>query len=202
MRLPPREFRALTLRVHDVLHDVPLEDAWVMRLPGGGPGRGMQELAALFSAAAGSAPRAVQWLFRLRWRLGRWFGWDAPRPAWAAETFADRLSPGDRARSEAAPGTPDGRLKLLYRFDDEQLSELRNGTVHAFLSLSLRPAPEGYLGYLAVYVRPVQRFTRLYMAAIAPFRRLVVYPAIVRGVERAWAERFGPGVPQPTVPPG
>jgi hypothetical protein len=40
------------------------------------------------------------------------------------------------------------------------------------------------------------------MAAIAPFRRLIVYPAIVRGVEHGWAERFGPGIPQPTVPPG
>jgi len=31
----------------------------------------------------------------------------------------------------------------------------------------------------------------LYMAAIAPFRRLVVYPAIIRRVQRAWAERYG-----------
>jgi hypothetical protein len=28
------------------------------------------------------------------------------------------------------------------------------------------------------------------MTAIAPFRRLVVYPAIIRKVQRAWAERY------------
>ena len=89
------------------------------------------------------------------------------------------------------PGTPDGRLSLLYRFEDEQLSERRNGTVHAFSSLSMRPTPGGYLVYLAVYVRPVHRGTGLYMMAIAPFRRLFVYPAIIRNVQRAWAERYG-----------
>src|SRR5207237_7426696 len=93
--------------------------------------------------------------------------------------------------STAAPGTPDGRLSLLYRFGDEQLSELRNATVHAFSSLSIRPTPGGYLAYWAIYVQPAHRFTRLYMRAIAPFRRLVVYPAIIRKVQRPWAERYG-----------
>ena len=71
------------------------------------------------------------------------------------------------------------------------MSELRNATVHAFASLSIRPTPGGYLAYLGVFVQPVHRFTRLYMTAIAPFRRLVVYPAIIRQMQRAWAERYG-----------
>ena len=102
-----------------------------------------------------------------------------------------RLSPADRAASLAAPGTPDGPFNLLYRFEDEQLSELRNATVHAFASLSIRPTPGGYLAYLGVFVRPVHRFTRLYMGAIVPFRRLVVYPAIIRKMQSVWAERYG-----------
>jgi hypothetical protein len=109
----------------------------------------------------------------------------------AGGSCIDRLSPADHARSRAVPGTPDGRFRLLYRFEDEQLSELRNATVHAFLSLSIRPAPGGYLAYLAVFVQPVHRWTGLYMRGIAPFRRLVVYPAIIRQVQRAWAERHG-----------
>ncbi len=96
----------------------------------------------------------------------------------------------DRAQSAVAPGTADGRLTFLYLFEDEQLSELRNATVHAFSSLSIRQTPEGYLAYWAIYVQPVTRFTRLYMTAIAPFRRLVVYPAIIRKVQRARAERY------------
>ena len=100
-------------------------------------------------------------------------------------------TPADRAQSLVAPGTPDGSFRLLYRFEDEQLSELRNATVHAFASLSIRQTPGGYLAYLGVFVQPVHRFTRLYMGAIAPIRRLVVYPAIIRKVQRAWAERYG-----------
>ena len=72
-----------------------------------------------------------------------------------------------------------------------QLSERRNATVHAFSSLSIWPTTDGYVAYWAIYVRPVHRVTGLYMRVIAPFRRLVVYPAIIRKVERAWTERYG-----------
>ena len=68
---------------------------------------------------------------------------------------------------------------------------MKTATVHAFVSLSIRPTPGGYLAYAGVFVKPVHRFTRLYMGAIAPFRRLVVYPAVARKVQRAWAERYG-----------
>ena len=196
MRVSTREFRARDLRVHEILRDVPLEDVWALRLRGGGAGRTVEELRAVFADAMRAAPAPVQALFRLRTALGRCFGWDRSRREWEAETYARRLGAGGRATPAApatidASGTPDGRLTVVYRDDAELLSELRNATVHGFLSLSMRPAPGGYLGYLAVFVRPVSRFTWAYMTAIAPFRRFVVYPALVRGVERAWAERFG-----------
>ena len=191
MRIDLAEFRACPLRVHALLHDVPIEDVWKIRLAGGGTGRTIQDVRAIFIEGVEAAPRVVKWLFRLRGRLGGLFGWDRERPAWSAESFADRLSVEDRARSTAVPGTPDGRLSLLYRFDNEQLSEKRNATVHAFSSLSIRQTPDGYVAYLAIYVKPVHRFTGLYMKAIAPFRRLIVYPAIIRNVQRAWAERYG-----------
>jgi len=191
MRIDPSEFRACPLRVHALLHDVPLEDVWAIRLPGGGAGRTIQDLRAVLTAGVETAPRIVKGLFGLRWRIGSLFGWDQERPVWSIESYVHRLSEDDRAKSTAAPGTPDGRFNLLYQFEHEQLSELRNATVHAFLSLSIRPAPGGYLAYLAVYVKPVHQFTSLYMRAIAPFRRLVVYPAIIRKVQRAWVERYG-----------
>jgi hypothetical protein len=190
MRIGPRDFRARPLRVHALLHDVPLEDAWAVPLSGGGAGRTIQDLRAVMVAGREGAPVLVQGLFRLRGCIGALFGWDHQRPAWNAESFADRLSPADRAQSLVAPGTPDGQFALLYRFEDEQLSELRNATVHAFLSLSIRETPGGYLAYVGVFVQPVHRFTRLYMGAIAPFRRLVVYPAIIRKMQSAWAERY------------
>ena len=185
------EFRARPLRVHALLHDVPLEDVWAIPLRGGGAGRTIEEVRAAFIAAVTAPPPVVKWLFRLRGGIGALLGWDQQRPAWSAESYVNRLTAADRARSTAAPGTPDGRLSLLYRFEDEQLSERRNATVHAFSSLSLRQTPDGYLVYLAIYVQPVHRFTRVYMRVIAPFRRLIVYPAIIRNVQRAWAERHG-----------
>ncbi len=157
MRIDPGEFRARPLRVHALLDDVPLEDVWAIRLVGGGAGRTIQDVRTVFIAAVEAAPPVVKGLFRLRGRIGALLGWDQQRLAWTAESYVHRLSPADRARSMVAPGTPDGRLSLLYRFEDEQLSELRNATVHAFSSLSIRQTSEGYLAYLAIYAQPVHR---------------------------------------------
>ena len=190
MRLDPDEFRARALRVHALLHDVPLEDAWAVPLSGGGAGRTVQDVREVMLVGRETAPALVRGLFGLRRRIGALLRWDDRRPAWDDQSYADRLSPEDRARSLVAPGTADGHFRILYRFEDEQLSELRNATVHAFASLSIRQTPGGYLAYLGVFVQPVHRFTRLYMGAIAPFRRLVVYPAIIRKVQSAWAERY------------
>lgn len=191
MRIDPGEFRARPLRVHALLYDVPLEDAWVVPLSGGGAGCTVQELRAVMLAGRAAAPAVVQGLLGLRRCIGAFFGWDHERPAWNADSYANRLSLADRAESLVAPGTRDGNFRLLYRFEHEQLSELRNATVHAFVSLSIRPTPGGYLAYVGVFVKPVHRFTRLYMGAIAPFRRLIVYPAVIRKIQSAWAERYG-----------
>lgn len=42
---------------------------------------------------------------------------------------------------------------------------------------------------MAGLVQPDGPFGRLYMAGIAPFRHLIVYPALTRQWERAWRER-------------
>jgi hypothetical protein len=41
---------------------------------------------------------------------------------------------------------------------------------------------------MAALVRPNGLFGRLYMASIAPFRYLVIYPALTRRWERAWPD--------------
>jgi len=47
-----------------------------------------------------------------------------------------------------------------------------------------------YQGQMAVYVKPRGRFGAAYMALIRPFRRRVVYPALMRQIERAWNARL------------
>ena len=192
MRIDPGEFRSRTLRVHELLQDVPLHDVWAIQLRGGGAGRTIHDLRPLFTFAGLQEGNPVlKALFSLRTRLGTLFGWEQQRPTWGAESYVHRLTPMDRAQSVVAPGTPEGPFTTLYVFEQEQLSEVRNATVHAFLSLSMRQARGGYLAYWAIYVKPVSRFTALYMAAIAPFRHVLVYPAIIRSVQLAWAQRYG-----------
>jgi hypothetical protein len=80
---------------------------------------------------------------------------------------------------------------LLYGLERESVSEIRNATVHAFSVGALDPTAGGYTLYWAVYVRPVGRVTRVYMALIDPFRRMLVYPAILRGLHDAWVAKYG-----------
>jgi Protein of unknown function (DUF2867) len=192
MRIDPCEFRSRTLRVHEFLQDVPLQDVWAIQLHGGGAGLTIHDLRPLFTFAGLQAVHpVVKGLFGLRAQLGTLLGWDQQRPTWSAASYVHRLTTTDRAQSVVPPGTPEGPFRLLYVFEHEQLSELRNATVHAFSSLSMERAQGGDLAYWAIYVQPVSRFTVLYMTAIAPFRRFLVYPAIIRQVQRAWAERYG-----------
>ncbi len=44
----------------------------------------------------------------------------------------------------------------------------------------------GYTGQMAVLVKPNGRLGAAYMAAIMPFRYLVVYPPLMREIGRDW----------------
>ncbi len=191
MRAQPAEFRELDLRCHALLSDVPLHDVWAIPLNGGGPGRSIQDARAiLFDDRRPSTNVVVRGLFALRWALGRAFGWDDERHDPPGVSYVHRVAEADRAQSQVPPGTREGAFRVLYVLGDEALSELHNATVHAFLALALRPSPGGYTLYLAVYVKPVSRFSTTYMALIDPFRRLVVYPALGRHAQRRWSRTY------------
>lgn len=75
----------------------------------------------------------------------------------------------------------------VYQEPEEQLSRISNRTVTAFLHVSLvdrRPR-------LAVYVRPNGWLGRGYLRLIEPFRRWVVYPALLAAGGRAAARLAG-----------
>ena len=79
----------------------------------------------------------------------------------------------------------------MYRFENEQLLELINRTVHAAALSALVETTTAYRFYLAIYVRGVSRFTPFYMAVINPFRKMIVYPSLLRGVRARWDQAFG-----------
>jgi hypothetical protein len=191
VRIDPTEYRGLELRAHTLLADVPLHDVWAVDLPGGRPGVTVEDLRAIASAERlGDANVAVRLLFRLRSWLGGLFDWDRQPEPDDAESFIHRLSEADRSGSRVAPGTRDGPFQLLYVSSREAVSEIRNATVHAFSVYALVERAGGYRLYWAIYVRPVGPLTVWYMGLIDPFRRWIIYPAVLRALARGWARHF------------
>jgi len=145
---------------------------------------------------ANGESRATRALFSIRYRLGGWFGWDdAPRPLaiphGTETTLSARLPEDLRNTAATGPDLSSYGFLPLYRTDVEWAAELSNRTVHAVMHLAWVDKGEGrYQGQMGVYVKPRGSLGQAYMAAIAPFRHLVVYPALMRQVERAWNARM------------
>ncbi|MEE9207325.1 MAG: DUF2867 domain-containing protein [Gemmatimonadota bacterium] len=191
-RIESGEYEQLPLRAHTLLKQVPLHDVWRVDLPGGGPNRTVEDIRVLLARlrASGELNWGVRGLFRMRSLLGVLFRWDRADSEEYASPYNSRLTPEDRRESLVRPGTVDGPFRVLYVRAHESLGEIRNATVHAFLAMALRPTETGYRLYWAIYVRPVGLISPLYMAAIDPFRRLFVYPAILRHIHRAWVAAY------------
>jgi hypothetical protein len=183
-----QDYRRLDLRAHSLLADVPLHDVWHVDLPGGGAGRTVLDLRTLLPVGELTADLPVRFLFRFRALLGRRFGWDREPPQASRETYLHRLSPADRESSLVPPGSSIGRFRVLFVSPREAILETRNATVHGFVVVALLETKSGYDLYSGIYVRPVGRFTAWYMRLIDPFRRLIIYPAILRRVRAAWIQ--------------
>jgi hypothetical protein len=71
--------------------------------------------------------------------------------------------------------------------DNEWAAEIANQTVHGVIHISQDPdGTDGFGAHMAVYVKPNGLFGAAYMAAIRPFRYLIVYPALLRELGRTW----------------
>ncbi|MBI3770535.1 MAG: DUF2867 domain-containing protein [Deltaproteobacteria bacterium] len=176
-------------RVHTLAADFALLDVWrfEVRLEAG---RGFDAFLDTYWEAIHAVERSP--LSRMRVAIGRVMGWDdAPNslaiPGCTEHLVTERLDAADRARNRFAADEPSplpvAKLRPVYRFDDEVLYEVSNDTVHALMHVSCAPgaAPE-----LAVYIKSRGLFTQLYMAAIWPARRAIIYPSLMSLVERGW----------------
>jgi hypothetical protein len=194
MRLPNSEHESHAWRIGEVAPDFRLEDAWALPAQGGAADFAtlLEVMASLDPANGGSF--ATRALFSIRYRLGGWFGWDdAPRPLAIPDdseaTLRARL-PEDLRNTVAGLDLGSYGFLPLYRTDTEWAAEISNRTVHAVMHLAWIAKGDGlYQGQMGVYVKPRGRFGAAYMAVIAPFRHLVVYPALMRQIERAWNAR-------------
>lgn len=189
-------------RIHEIVSDFELEDVWALPVRGAaGDFDEFLELAlSLDPADSASAP--TRFLWNLRDQLGRWFGLGRITvPAGESSNEALSIPGSDKASllnrlPDDLRGSGDevdfGRLPFtpLYRTDTEAAAEVSNATVHGVAHLAWVDRGDGtYQGQMAVYVKPRGAFGRGYMALIKPFRYWIVYPALLRQVERAWSRR-------------
>jgi hypothetical protein len=190
-QISTQEFARLPLRVHDFLAGVPLHDVWAVDLPRARSGITLDEFLRTASSCLLTPPSLVRALLNIRLFVGQLLGWDREPTATDWESFATRLTTADRSRSFAPAGTRAGLFRVVYRFENEELLELINRTAHAAALSALVETADAYRFYFGVYVRNVSRFTPIYMALIDPFRKMVVYPSLLRSVRAKWNKTFG-----------
>ena len=202
MRLPKAAHTSRPWRVHELTGDFEVEDVWALPTPGGPDefprllGFATERATELDArgryvgdGSGGVVGRASRALFELRWKLGDLLGWDdadagvGPRVA----TLRDRL-PADLRDGARGPDPGSGvPMTSLYLSEDEWATEMANRTVHSVMHIGWVPDGDGgYRGQMAVLVKPNGWFGAAYMAAIKPFRHLIVYPALMRSIERYW----------------
>jgi hypothetical protein len=101
-------------------------------------------------------------------------------------TLRDRL-PIDLRDGPTGPEFDTLPFTSIYLTDNEWASELANRTVHAVMHIGWVPDDAGgYRGQMAVLVKPNGLCGKAYMAAIAPFRHMIVYPPLMRGIGKEW----------------
>ncbi|HST70719.1 MAG TPA: DUF2867 domain-containing protein [Solirubrobacterales bacterium] len=188
MRLPSSEHTSRPWRIHELTEDFRLEDVWALPTPGGPKDfpRLVEMIAAGDTAETASRPARALW--KLRWKLGEIFGWDDAEPEslpnW--QMLRDRL-PEDLREAPSGPNFGALPFTSVYMLYDEWAAEIANKTVHGVMHVSwVEDGNGGYRGQMAVYVKPNGLLGNAYMAAIKPFRYLVVYPAIQRQLKRRW----------------
>ena len=192
MRIPNTAHTSRPWRIHELTPDFQLEDVWALPTPGG-PGE-LPRLVSQFVSGDDfpqGAPLVVRALWEARWKIGGLLGWDGKDTGVGSRvpTLRDRL-PEDLRTAPTGPDLDGDPFTSLYQLENEWAAEMANRTVHAVMHISWVPVEAGgYRGQMAVLVKPNGLLGTAYMAAIKPFRYLVVYPALMRWIERGWQAR-------------
>ena len=188
MRLPDTAHTSLPWRIHELTRDFRLEDVWALPTPGGPDDfPRLVRLVAAGDPSQGSSG-AARALWAIRWKLGGLLRLDAPDTGLRSRvpTLRDRL-PDDLRLGPPGPDFPALPFSSLYLTDDEFAAEIANRTMHGVLHLGwVDDGRGGHRGQLAVLVKPNGLLGSAYMAAIGPFRHLVVYPQMMRQIGRTW----------------
>ena len=198
MRLPDASHISRPWRIHEFTREFRLEDVWALPTPGGPDDFPWLVHGFASDDPSQGLPGPARTLWAIREKLGELLGWDRPETGLGSRvpTLRDRL-PAD-LRESSCPDFGALPFTSLYLLEDEWAAEAANRTMHGVLHLGWVPdGIGGYRGQMAVLVKPNGQFGTAYMAAIRPFRHLIVYPALMRHIERNWRARRGDPTPAP-----
>ncbi len=199
MRLPNSAHTSRPWRIHELTGDFRLEDVWELPTPGG-PDDFPRLVQLIASTDPAQASRAAHALWAIRWKVGELLGWDDPDvgPGSTVPTLRDRL-PADLRDGPSGPASDELPFTPLYLTDDEWAVEIVNRTVHGVLHLGwVSDATGHYRGQMAVLVKRNGLLGAAYMAAIGPFRHLIVYPRMMQKMASDWwARRSDAPTPAP-----
>ena len=199
-RIPSSVHAVGAWRIIDIVDDFELEDLWALPAVGSRAefGRVLEMMESL-DIKEGSLPTRLLW--RVRDLLGQWFGLGRittgpeptglPIPKSTSMTVADRLPPDLAGTVDPRAVPTDVPFVALYQTDREYASELSNRTVHSIMHLAWADlGNDTYQAQMAVYVKPRGAFGRAYMQFIKPFRYAIVYPELMRLIDRAWRRQI------------
>lgn len=190
VKLPNTAHTSRPWRIHELTRDFRLEDVWAVPTSGG-PNDFPQLVQLIASYDPSQSHWAARTLGAIRLKAGDLLGWDGPDTGTQASTMHERL-PADLREGASGPEFAALPFNSLYLLDDEWAAEVVNKTVHGILHLSWVPdGNEGYHGQMAVYVKPNGFSGEAYMAAIKPFRYLIIYPQWMRQIGRDWPAQTG-----------
>jgi hypothetical protein len=188
MRIPNSTHTSRPWRIHEIAPDFAVEDVWALPTHGG-----PDEFPRLVRLVASSDPSRTPsssvagLLWSARWKLGAVLGWDGPGTGvdGRVRSLRDRL-PAD-LRGATGPEFAGLPFRPVYLTGDEFVAETANRTVHAAMHVGWVPdGAGGHRGQLAVLVKPNGPLGAGYLKAIAPLRERIVYPAMMRRLERGW----------------
>jgi Protein of unknown function (DUF2867) len=199
LRLPNSAHTARPWRIHEITPDFRLEDVW--ELPETGAADDfprLVELIATMDPEHGSS-RVARALWSIRWKAGELLGWDEQDAGLGSRvaTLRDRL-PADLRDAPSGPDFAALPFTSLYLLEDEFAAEVANRTVHGVMHIGrVAAGMDRFRVRMAVLVKPNGLFGNAYMAAIRPFRHLIVYPAALRDGRELWERAGGATPPQP-----
>lgn len=205
MSVPQPQATGRRWRIDEIAPDFRSYGIWDLPTPGGPDD--FPRLVDLFAGGttADNPSRIARLLFAIRWKLGALLGWDDADSGVGrrVESLRSRL-PSDLRNAPPGPTFSTLPFTPVFVLENEAAAEMANRTMHGVLHLRWVPdqldadpasGPNGptgangsYHGQMAVLVKPNGLLGRAYMAGIKPFRHLLVYPPLLRGIGAEWRD--------------